>query len=105
MDIQNIEEKKDFPLTLVVDGRKYPITIKKSEEEAFRSAAKTIDNKINQYRVTYGDSPNLIPQDFIAMTAIQILVENFKLGIKGDTEPYDKKISSLIDEMDQYLEK
>ena len=45
MDIQNIEEKKDFPLTLVVDGRKYPITIKKSEEEAFRSAAKTIDNK------------------------------------------------------------
>lgn len=97
--------QKDFSLTLVIDGRKYPIKIDRSEEEAYRRAAKTIDNKINQYRVTYGDSPNLITQDFIAMTAIQILVENFELGTKNNTEPYENKIETLIDELDQYLEK
>ena len=97
--------QKDFSLTLVIDGRKYPIKIDRSEEEAYRRAAKTIDNKINQYRFTYGDSPNLITQDFIAMTAIQILVENFELGKKNNTEPYENKISTLIDELDQYLEK
>ena len=97
--------QKDFSLTLVIDGRKYPIKIDRSEEEAYRSAAKTIDNKINQYRVTYGDSPNLITQDFIAMTAIQILVENFTLGTKNNIQPYEDKIGSLIGELDQYLEK
>ena len=38
--------QKDFSLTLVIDGRKYPIKIDRSEEEAYRRAAKTIDNKI-----------------------------------------------------------
>ena len=104
MDTKNIEEKRDFPLTLVIDGRKYPITIKKSEEEAFRKAGNIIEKKINQYRIAFGGSPNLIPQDFVTMTAIQVLVENFKLGTKSNTEPYEKKISLLIDEIDQYLE-
>ena len=94
-----------FLLTLVIDGRKYPIKILRTEEEAYRSAAKKINNKINQYRVTYGDSSELISQDFMAMTAIQVLVENFTLGLKNYTQPYEKKISSLIDELDQYLEK
>ena len=97
--------EKDFSLTLVVDGRKYPLKINKSEEEAYRNAAKKINSRINQYRVAYGDSPNLITQDFIAMTAIQILVENFELGTKNNTEPYENKIETLIDELDQYLEK
>ncbi len=100
-----MQNEEKFSLTLVIDGRKYPIKIRRSEEEAFRSAAKKINNKINQYRVTYGDSKELITQDFIAMTAIQALVENFTLGQKNYTQPYEDKISSLIDELDQYLEK
>lgn len=99
----NNDEK--FSLTLVIDGRNYPLKINRSEEEAYRNAAKKINNRINQYRITYGDSPNLITQDFIAMTAIQILVENFTLGKKNNTAPYEEKISSLIDDLDQYLEK
>ena len=95
----------EFSLTLDVDGRKYPLKIDRSEEEAYCNAAKRINNRINQYRITYGDSPNLITQDFITMTAIQILVENFTLRSKNYTEPYENKIGSLIDELDQYLDK
>lgn len=43
-----------FLLTLEVAGRKYPLKIKKSDEQAFRDAAKKINTKINQYRVAYG---------------------------------------------------
>lgn len=94
-----------FLLTLEVDGRRYPLRIKPSEEEAFRKAAKTIDNKINQYRIRYGENPNLITQDFIAMAAIQATAENFSIGSKNDTKPFEDTIGSLIKELDIYLKK
>ena len=100
-----MENEEKFLLTLVIDGRKYPIKIFRSEEQAYRNAATKINNKINQYRLTYGDSSELISQDFMAMTAIQVLVENFELGVKNNTKPYEQKISLLIDELDQYLSK
>ncbi|MFA5463647.1 MAG: cell division protein ZapA [Dysgonamonadaceae bacterium] len=100
-----MKNEERFLLTLTIDGRKYPIKIRRSEEEAFRDAAKKINNKINQYRVTYGDSSGLISQDFMAMTAIQVLVENFTLGKNNYTQPYEDKIISLIMELDQYLGK
>ena len=42
-------------------------------------------------------------QDFVAMTAIQALAENFSLGDKNDTKPFEEKIGSLINDLDQYL--
>ena len=90
-------------LTLIIEGRKYPLSINRSEEEAYRDAGKKINKKINQYRVAFGNSSNLISQDFIVMTAIQVLVKNFSLGQKNHTQPYEDKINSLIGELDQYL--
>lgn len=102
---ETMENEEKFLLTLTIDDRKYPIKILRSEEEAFRAAATKLNNKINQYRITYGDSSGLISQDFMAMTAIQALVENFSLGKRNYTQPYEDKISLLIEELDQYLEK
>lgn len=102
--MENEEEK--YLLSLVIDGRKYPpLSILKSEEEAYRGAAKIINNRINRYRVAYGDSSGFDSQDFMAMTAIQALVKSLTLGTKNNTKPYEDKISSLIDELDQYLSK
>lgn len=94
-----------FLLTLEVDGRRYPLKIKRSEEEAFRKSAKTINDKINQYRVKYGANSDLIPQDFMAMTAIQALAENFSIGSKNNTKPYEDTIGLLVKELDIYLKK
>ena len=94
-----------FLLTLEVDGRRYPLKIKRSEEEAFRKSAKTINDKINQYRVKYGANSDLIPQDLMAMTAIQALAENFSIGSKNNTKPYEDTIGSLVKELDIYLKK
>lgn len=93
-------------LTLEIAGRRYPLKIELSEEQAFREAAKKINSKINQYRVAYGGgNSNLTTQDFMAMTAIQALAENFSLGDKNNTKPFEDKIDSLISELDNYLRK
>ena len=95
-----------FLLTLEIAGRRYPLKIKKSDEQAFRDAAKKINTKINQYRVAYGgESSNMTTQDFMAMTAIQALAENFSLGDKNNTKPFEDKIDSLISELDEYLKR
>ena len=95
-----------FLLTLEVAGRKYPLRIKKSDEQAFRDAAKKINTKINQYRVAYGGgNSRMTTQDFVAMTAIQALAENVSLGDKNNTKPFEDKIDSLISELDDYLKK
>jgi cell division protein ZapA len=95
-----------FLLTLTIDGRKLPpVKIKRSEEEAFRAAAKQINTKINQYRAAYESDSSLEARDFMAMTAIQALVENFSLGNRNNTKPFEDKIHSLIDELDDYLKK
>ncbi|HHU96979.1 MAG: cell division protein ZapA [Bacteroidota bacterium] len=95
-----------FLLTLEVADRKYPLKIKRSEEQAFREAAKRINIKINQYRVVYGGASSpLTTQDFLAMTAIQAVAENFTLGDKNNTKPFEDKIDSLISELDDYLKR
>ena len=78
-----------FLLTLEIAGRKYPLKI---------------NIKINQYRVALGgEKSNLTTQDFVAMTAIQALAENFTLGDKNNTKPFEDKIDLLISEIDNYL--
>lgn len=94
-----------FLLTLEVDNRKFPLRIKKTEEEAYRKAAKTLNNKINLYRARFGSNSALIAQDFITMTAIQALVENFSIESKNNTKPYEDTISTLIKELDLFLKK
>lgn len=93
-----------FLLTLEIAGKRYPLKIRKSEEQAFRDAAAKINRRINQYRVAYGgESSGMTTQDFVTMTAIQALAENFYLGNKTDTKPFEEKIGSLIDDLDEYL--
>lgn len=95
-----------FLLTLEVAGRRYPLKIKRSDEQSFRDAAKKINTKINQYRIAYGgENSRMTTQDFMAMTAIQALAENFSLGDRNDTKPYEDKINLLISELDDYLKK
>ena len=94
---------KKLSLTLNIDGRSYPLKINPSEEEAVRNAEKTINQRINQYRMTYSEDSGLIPQDFVVMTAVQILVQNFSLKEKTDTKPMEDKIKGLIDRVDLYL--
>ena len=93
---------EDFLLTLKIDGKHMPpLKIKRSEEEAFRAAEKQINTKINQYRANF----EMDLDDILASITIEALVDNFSLRNKNNTKPFEDKIDSLINELDDYLKK
>ena len=97
---------EEFLLTLKISGKHLPpLKIKRSDEEAFRDAEKKINTKINRYRTAFGDDSSIDANDLMAMIAIEALVENFSLRNKNNTKPFEDKIDSLINELDEYLKK
>jgi cell division protein ZapA len=95
-----------FLLTLTIDGKNLPpLKINRSDEEAFRAAAKQINTKINQHRAKFENSSDLGTWDIMAMITVQALAKNYSLEDKNNTKPFEDKIHSLIGELDDYLKK
>ena len=40
---------------LLIDNERYPMTIRREDEQLYRDAAKQIDNKLNKYRSRFPD--------------------------------------------------
>lgn len=92
-----------FIIKLNVSGREYRLKIKRSDEEKFRKAAVAIERKANQYRSHFAKSgaESLREQDYLTMTAIQALSETE--GLRTETQLFEERVKSLIDELDIYL--
>ncbi|MDG1913593.1 MAG: cell division protein ZapA [Crocinitomix sp.] len=60
-------------LKIIIAGRTYPLTIKKEEESAIRSAADRINSNIQKLQGSYAVKDM---QDLLAMTALQIALQN-----------------------------
>lgn len=92
-------------INLPVANTRYPLRIKRSEEEIFRNAAKEINYKLSRYKEHFtgtSDSP-LQDSDYMAMTAIQAVAEKGEQKVRADM--FEDKIKQLIGELDNYLKK
>lgn len=96
---------EEFVINLTVDDVKYPLKIKRVDEEVYRHAASQIDSKLGQYksRFTAGESQSLQSKDYMAMTAIQAVAEKSKHEIRA--ENFEGRVKSLVDELDEFLKK
>ncbi len=92
-------------INLKVDGRTFPLRVKRKEEEQWRKAAKIIDDKLSRYKIAFGDNPELSIVDIFIMAAIHALGESYIEIDKNDTKPYEKVIGRLVEELDIYLKK
>ena len=92
---------EEFLINIVIAGKKYPLTIKRHEEELARAAADQIISKILQYRQHF--AVEVDTKDLLAMVTFQLSVENLKLEDKNDTSPFTEKIQELTDELESYL--
>ena len=54
---------------LLIDNERYPMTIRREDEQLYRDAAKQIDNKLNKYRSYY---PDFSPARHWAMAALEL---------------------------------
>lgn len=90
-------------INLRVADMRYPLRIKRKEEEVFRKAATEIDYKLGQYRNHFtGDSSlSLNDKEYMAMTAIQAVAE--KVGHQLRAESFEARIRSLSRELEGFL--
>jgi len=85
---------------LLIDNERYPLNIRREDEQLYRDAAKQIDYKLNKYRNAFRD---FSPTKHWAMVALELAFENMYLKDRNDTQPYMEKIKELEEEVDQCL--
>ena len=94
-----------FIINLRIAETKYPIRIKRKDEEMFRKAAVEIDYKLSQYKNHFESDESHVLQniDYMAMTAIQAVSE--LTGQEMRAGFFESEIEKLIGELDEYLKK
>lgn len=96
---------EEFVINLKIEDTRYPLRIKRSEEEVYRRAASEIDYKLGQYKSHFtGDSFHVLEsKDYMAMTAVQAVAEKAEHEIRA--EKYEEKVQGLVNLLDEYLKK
>ncbi|MBD8389838.1 cell division protein ZapA [Dysgonomonas sp. BGC7] len=92
-------------INLRIADMRYPLRIKRSDEEVYRKAADEIDYKLVQYRnyFTGNESQSLKNTDYMAMTALQAVAEKVEWQLR--TNSFESRIKELTQELDDYLKK
>ena len=91
---------EELAINITIAGRRYPMRIKRNEEEKIRKAAKIINDRVLQYQQRYTGKDN---QDFMAMSALQFVIQYIDLMENTDIDPAIKQIEELNDELAKYL--
>jgi cell division protein ZapA (FtsZ GTPase activity inhibitor) len=95
-----MDEKLSIRINIA--DRYYPLKIDRNDEEKIRKAARTINEKVLQYKQKYADKDT---QDFLAMAALQFMIKVIDgEGIKGDSEIL-QKIKDLNEELGTLLDR
>ena len=95
-----MDEKLSIRINIA--DRYYPLKIDRDDEEKIRKAARTINEKVLQYKQKYADKDT---QDFLAMAALQFMIKVIDgEGIKGDME-IQQKIRELNEELGAVLDR
>lgn len=92
-------------ITLRINGREYPLKVKREDEKIFRDAAVAIHRKISQYRNYFSgaETRKLEDTDYAIMTSIQAVSEYNEL--ETENKIFEEKIIALTQELDEYLKK
>ena len=87
-------------LKIIIAGRTYPLTIKKEEESAIRSAADRINSNIQKLQGSYAVKDM---QDLLAMTALQIAIQNNATEEQTpsfDPTAFNEDLRNIIEKID-----
>jgi len=87
-------------ININIDGRIYPLTINREDEEKYRKAAKILNDIILQYKKKYANNDS---KDFLAMTAFQFVLKNIEMEEQADASPFIEEIKELNEVLGDYL--
>ncbi|SRR6056297_3119917 len=85
-----------------VADRYYPLKIDRNDEEKIRKAAKLINEKVLQYKQRYSDKD---VQDFLAMAALQYVIQVIENDSTADTSSVLEEIQELDNQLEDFLKR
>ena len=89
-----------FTINVNLAGHRFPLTIKRQEEQIYRDAAKNLKQKIDSYRERYAQLPY---ESVLVMSAFHFAIEVEAVKHKEDVGPVVEKMELLNNELDKYL--
>ncbi len=93
----------ELSISLSIAGRPYKLKIEKENEEVFRSAAKLIDHRINEYSSNYAFKDK---QDLLAMVALEYTVGLMKkeMEVGEDSRVFGNRLEEVDKALTDLLE-
>ncbi len=92
--------KEQFKINIRIEGRTYPLTIQRKDEERYRIAAKIVNDTIVRFREQFRDND---VQDILAMTAYQMALNYNELLKREDKSLFIDKLKDLNDDISDFL--
>ncbi len=93
-------ENKKLSINIKIDGRNFPLTIDRKDEERYRLAAKMVNETIHKFRNEFGEIES---QQIMSMTAFQIALNNTELQNRNDTSLFIDELKNLNDDISDFL--
>jgi cell division protein ZapA (FtsZ GTPase activity inhibitor) len=87
-------------INVTIADRRYPMRIRRSDEEKIRKAVKLLNERILQYQQRFKVKDQ---QDLLAMTAIQFVIQNLDMATQSELNPVMDQIRELNEELSAYL--
>ncbi|MCB0633299.1 MAG: cell division protein ZapA [Lewinella sp.] len=97
-----MEGKNNRQITVLIAGRPYPLKIKDSDEPTIRKIVKEINDKINQFQLTY---TNKDKQDCLSMAILTYAVDLHKYMQTGQATTPDNEVDQKLSQIDSLLDK
>lgn len=93
-------DNKELRINIRIDGRNYPLTINRIDEEKYRLAAKMVNEMVKKFRELFHDQES---QDILAMAAFQIALNNTELENRNDNTLFIDELKNLNDDISDFL--
>ena len=86
-------------IKLTIAGKSYPLTIDREKEEFYRRAEKEVNELVSVYRNRFRAEP----EDYLAMAALQLAVNNVEVERSRSLGEDIDKLVALNNELDRYI--
>lgn len=93
-------DNKELRINIRIDGRNYPLTINREDEEKYRLAAKMVNEMVSKFRELFHEQES---QDILAMSAFQIALNNIELQHANDKTLFIDELKNLNDDISDFL--
>lgn len=93
-------EKDQLRINIRIEGRVYPLSIDRNDEERYRKAAKTVNETVSRYKELYKNKDS---QDILAMAAFQIALNHTELLDRADKSLFMDGLKDINDDISDFL--